>query len=395
MKYFMSLLLAITILIFALAPAALPHGGEDHSGASLTGEKGTTPGRHIKISKKAQFILEIITARAVERSVPRRHKMLGRVVLPPQNKAVIHSPFPGLIEPTSNLSLPFPGQRVKKGEVLVYVEQVVGVRESVSLDTEIIDIESKRKQAEKELALAEWEVKRVNELGDAISHKRHAEAHAAAAIAKEKLEGLTSTVKRLRTAQSNMADSPRMVAIKAPLTGVITSSHATIGEFVSPEKMLYEIMDNSIVWIEVDVFEMEFTLVEEADRAEIITEAYPGKIFKGKIQYIGQKLHSQSRTVKAYFTVANPKGQLREGMFIQAFVESKNKVKGVMFPKSALLNVGDQKIVYVKTSPETFIAKAVELKGVWGNQVIVGSGVEPGDLVVIQGTYQVKTSGLK
>lgn len=394
-KQFIYILSTIIVIILATGTVAWPHGGEDHTGASLASTGGTALGETIRVPKKTQFLLEILTARAVKKSVPRLHKALGRVVLQPKGRAEVHSPFEGLLVSRRKFSLPSPGQRVKKGEVVAYVEQVVNVSETISLVTEITSLESEKKQVEEELNLAKLEVKRVKELGDAVSRKHVAEAHADAAVARKKLEGLINTLQKLRATQSNSKNNPRIVPIKAPINGVIATSSATIGEFVRPEKMIFEILDITRVWIQADVFEMDLSLVEDADRAEIISEAYPTQSFAGKLHYIGQKLSSQSRTVKAYFKVANPAGQLREGMFVRILIETKTRETGVMFPKSAVVNEAGQKVVYVKASPETFIAKPVELKGTWGDQVMVSSGVEPGEIVVIQGTYQVRTSALK
>jgi RND family efflux transporter MFP subunit len=238
------------------------------------------------------------------------------------------------------------------------------------------------------------EVKRVRELGDSVSKKRVAEARAAQAVAQKKREGLNRTLKKMLASQSNKVDSPRIVSIKAPISGVIVSSHATLGEFVNPGKRLFEIVDNSHVLIEADVFEMDLALVEDAEKARVISEAYPDRKFFGKLQYIGQNLDPLSRTVKVYFAVANPEGQLREGMFVRVLIETKTREEGVMIPKTAVVNERGQKVVYIKASTLTFVARAIEIKGVWGDSVMV-TGIEPGDIVVVQGMYQVRTSAKK
>jgi cobalt-zinc-cadmium efflux system membrane fusion protein len=181
--------------------------------------------------------------------------------------------------------------------------------------------------------------------------------------------------------------------LKAPITGVIVASHVTPGEFIKPEKLLFQIVDSSRVWVEADVYEMDLALVEDANRAVILSEAYPNERFVGNLVFVGQKLDPASRTVKTVFEVENRGTRLRDGMFVSVSIETKTRETGPMFPKSAVVKEGGQDVVYVKTAPETFIARSVEIKGVWGNQVMTASGVKAGDLVVVQGMYQVRTSG--
>lgn len=63
-----------------------------------------------------------------------------------------------------------------------------------------------------------------------------------------------------------------------------------------------------------------------------------------------------------------------------------------MLPEAGIVNVGGQKVVYVKVGPETFVGRVVEIKGFWGDKAMVSSGLNAGEIVVIQGMYQVRTS---
>jgi RND family efflux transporter MFP subunit len=185
------------------------------------------------------------------------------------------------------------------------------------------------------------------------------------------------------------------VRLKAPISGVIVAAHVTPGEYVKPEKLLFEIVDTSSIWVEADIYETDLSLVEKASRALIFSEAYPNDKFTGTLNFIGQRLDPNSRTVKAVFNVKNDRNRLREGMFVDMSIETQIRETGLMFAKAAVVNERGRKVVYIKTSPETFLASPVEIKGIWGDRVMVSSGVKEGDIVVVQGMYQVRSSANK
>jgi len=346
------------------------------------------------VPKETQFLLGIETSRSAAATLPRHLKTLGRVVTPTSRQAEIHTPFQGIVLNTAESSLPSRGAIVQKGDILAVVEQVMAVPENLNIVTEIARTESELKQRREEAELAELELTRVTNLGESISGRRIAEAKSAVTIARQRVDGLTKALQEMRHALSTQADNSRQVAIEAPLDGVIVAAHVTQGEFVEPQKLLFEILDPATVWLEADVYEMDLQLVEDASRAEIVSEAYPADRFTGTVAFIDRRLDKDARTIKTVFEVENTGGKLREGMFANVLIETKATESGTLIPKAGVVNIGGENVVYVKSSPETFVARRVEVLGTWGDNVMLSSGVEAGEIVVVQGMYQVRTSGL-
>ena len=382
-------------LLFFTYSNAWPHSGEDHSGESLVTSGGATMGAPIYVPKETQFLLGIETARVVKETVPRSLRTLGRVTHPPTHQAEIHSPFEGLLITRGRLAVPSPGQRVNKGDVLAFVEQVIGVNESVSQATEITRTESELKQARMEASLARMELDRVQQLGDSVSARRLAQVRAADAIARQKVTGLQRALGQLHSGRLSTGNSLRIVTLKSPISGIVVAAHVTPGEYVKPEKLLFEIVDISRIWVEAEIYEIDLAIVGKARQALIISEAYPNEKLIGTLAFIGRRLDPNSRTIKAVFNVKNDHNRLREGMFVDVSIETQIQETGLMFSKSAVVNESGRKVVYVKTAPETFIARPVEITGLWEDRVMVSAGVKEGDIVVVQGMYQVRSSANK
>ena len=217
-------------------------------------------------------------------------------------------------------------------------EQIIAGTGTLAVMIEIVRTESELGQSKEELSLARPEFERLQKLGESVSGRRLAEAKSAQAIAEERVRGLMIALDKMREVVSMGIGNPRLVAIRAPISGVIVKSHVTPGEFIESQKLLLRIVDNSSVWIEADIYEMDLALVEDANRAEIVSEAYPTERFSGALKFVGQRVNPDTRTIKAVFTVENPDGQLRDGMFVNVRIETKTVKTGIMFPRAALTN---------------------------------------------------------
>lgn len=376
---------------FAARPA-WPHAGEDHSGESLATTAGPAIGTAIFIPKEVQFDLQIRTALTVEATRPDQLKALGSVVTPTLRKAQVHAPFSGRVLPGDEI--PQQGTLVKKGQLVARIEQTTDISSTVSLNAEIARTESELQQARQEQTLAGQDFERVSKLGDAVSGRRKQESSSALVVAKQRTAGLEQTLEKLAAGASG-ATSLRVLELSSPIDGVITTADIAPGEYIEPAKMLFEIIDPSVVWIEADIYELDLVTVQSAEKAVILSDAYPQERFEGSLVYLGSTLSAESRTVKAVFSVDNSRAFLREGMAVDVLIESQRTRTGLMVPKEAVATEGGRSLVYVKTAPELFTARPVTARSSWNNEFIVEEGLEDGDIVAISGLYQIRMSAGK
>ena len=93
----------------------------------------------------------------------------------------------------------------------------------------------------------------------------------------------------------------------------------------------------------IDPIYMDFNLPAAAARrhiasvsGDVISDAYPGKSFSGKVTAINPKVDTATRNVQVEATVANPKQQLLPGMFGRAAVDSGEKKHYLTLPQTAI-----------------------------------------------------------
>jgi cobalt-zinc-cadmium efflux system membrane fusion protein len=175
-----------------------------------------------------------------------------------------------------------------------------------------------------------------------------------------------------------------IVNVVAPISGVITDQQITnaggVQGLSGPNP--FTISDLSFVWIVCDVYENDLDAVRVGDTADIRLNAYPGKVFKGRIDNILPVLDPSIRTAKIRIEVPNP-GLMRVGMFVTATFYGKQPETYAAIPASAILHLHDRQWIYAPIGSGHF--KRLEV--VTGNMLPdnmqeVVSGIKPGDQVV-------------
>ena len=185
----------------------------------------------------------------------------------------------------------------------------------------------------------------------------------------------------------NDPDKPAfMVDIFAPTSGVLTDQQVAVGSLVQAYNTPYPftISDLSSTWVVCDVYENDLATVRLGDVAEIRLNAYPDRVFKGRVSNIGSILDPNIRTAKVRIEVENP-GIIRLGMFVRATFHGQTREVHTIVPASAILHMHDRDFVYVPAPDRKF--RRVEVVG--GDLLTdnvnlqeVKSGIEPGQQVV-------------
>ena len=211
----------------------------------------------------------------------------------------------------------------------------------------------------------------------------NAEVGAQTALEDAKVDTST-TAEHLRLLGSDLDHPSGIVEVTAPVSGVITDQQITEGAGVealtAPNP--FTISDVSHVWIICDVYENDLSRVHLNETADIRLNAYPGRVFRGRISDIGAILDPSVRTAKARIDVENP-GVIRLGMFATATLHDPQKQESVLVPASAILHLHDRDWVFVPHHSDAMFHRVeVQSGGTVSGQQVVLSGIRPGDQVV-------------
>ena len=362
----MPLLIALTTLALILAGCGAKGGEPDpKAGAPPPAQVEQEPSSDlVKVDHPDQFA--IVTAAA--RSVAPELNVTGVVnVDVSRNVPVISLASGRVVEIRAKL-----GDTVTKGQLLMRVQS-----------SDISGAFADYRHAVADEVLAHAQLDRAQLLFDkgAIAQKEVEVAQDAEAKAKIDVE---TAQEHLRVLGADLHQPTAVVDITAPISGVIVEQNVTNAAGVktldnSPN--LFTIADLSSVWIMCDVYENDLANVRLGEPADIRLNAYPDRVFKGRIDNIGPILDPNIRAAKVRLQVQNP-GIMRLGMFVTATFHGQNKQVRAVVPASAVLHLHDRDWVYMPNGDNTFRRVGVVGGAMVPPNLQEVTGINPGDRVV-------------
>jgi len=185
-----------------------------------------------------------------------------------------------------------------------------------------------------------------------------------------------------------------LVALRAPLSGVITERKFNAGAGIEAANPLFSISNLGTIFVIANVPESSLSKLSVGSIAEIKSTA-AGTI-NGRISYIDPRLDETTRTGRVRLEVPNQNGKLRAGMFTEVgFYAGTSESSGqeLAVKTEAIQREGDKTIVFVpKTDePGAFEIREIEIGGEFEGYTAVKSGLELGESVVTKGSFVLKT----
>lgn len=181
----------------------------------------------------------------------------------------------------------------------------------------------------------------------------------------------------------------RRVAITAPQTGVVTELLVRQGGQVTPGMPLMKLADLSKVWVMVEVPEVQAAWVAAGKPAEARFKGLPGKIFKGKVDYVYPLLDTQTRTLRARLAFDNADGALKPGMYAEVTVFGGERSDVTLVPSEAVIRTGSRNVVLVAEGEGRYRPVEVTLGSERGEEIVILGGLESGQQVVVSGQFLI------
>ena len=303
------------------------------------------------------------------------------------------------------------GSRVAPGQTLLTYDNI----EMGTLTGEYLSEVAAQRQAEADLEVRQRAVERAEELIklEAIAQQtlelRRAEfknAQAAVASQKARVSKIEEQIHRFGVSDTDLASlTPQEGAsghrtashsvLRASLGGVVTKFEVAVGELVEPERELMTISDISTVWVLADVYEKDLAKIKINTDVNIRVDAYPDRVFVGRLTYIGDTIDPQSRTVKVRCVVPNRDGALKLDMFVKVSVPTTDSRQTLIVPAAAIQQIEGQSVVFVRQTPSRFERRVVDVGVTAGDVVEIKSGVREGEVIVGAGSFYLKTALLR
>jgi len=252
----------------------------------------------VELSDDEKEAIEMETVVASFMPLKSHLQAMGKVLAHPLRKAIVSYAFPARI---SQIHVRI-GDWVKARQRLVTLQsEEVGTAKS----------EFYKAQADYELAKVNFErEKRLFDRG--VGAKKNflaAEsefkvAQASLNAAEKKLHVLGFTEEQVKIISETHQINP-VITLFAPISGKIIDNKAILGAMIDQETEILTIMDPTVLCIDAEIYEKDIAKIRIGQEVEISVPAYPGDTFIGKIRYISDVLHEETRTITVRTEVDN------------------------------------------------------------------------------------------
>ena len=196
-------------------------------------------------------------------------------------------------------------------------------------------------------------------------------------------------------AQSPVHRDASHSVVRAPFNGLVVASDVSEGETVDADRELLTITDLSTVWVQADVYEKDIASVREGQTATVRVEAYPDRVFTGRITYVSDVLDAQTRAAKVRCEVPNPDGLLKLEMFATIQIPTSLDRSVLMAPASAVQQIKETPTIFVQVGKGQFQSRSVTLGTRSEGWIEVIEGLREGETVVTQGSFVLKSLTLE
>jgi cobalt-zinc-cadmium efflux system membrane fusion protein len=287
------------------------------------------------------------------------------------------------------------GQNVRRGQTLaaVFSNELADVQSRYL--TAVAALDEHHRHHLRTMKLVEIGAASRQDLETATSQYREAESNVANLRQKLLLLGLSA--QRIKALNSTSQISSE-VSVPAPSSGTLTSRTANPGEVIEANKELMRVTDLSTVWVVGQVYEKDLATIRVGSGANITSDAYAGRIFRGRVSYVDPRIDPATRTAQVRIELANPGQALKIGMYVNVAFGALGLAEKTapIVSKDAVQTVGNQQYVFVGTeSPNEFILRPVRLAPESNGFYPVMEGVSTGDRVVTQGSFLLRAEWLK
>jgi RND family efflux transporter MFP subunit len=233
------------------------------------------------------------------------------------------------------------------------------------------------------------------DLETATTQYREAETNLANLRQKLLLLGLSS--QRI-SALNSISQISSEVIVTAPSSGTLTSRSVNPGEVIEANRELMRITDLSSIWIVGQVYEKDLATVRVGSGANVTSDAYPGRIFRGRVSYVDPKIEPATRTAQVRIELANPGYMFKIGMYVNIAFGALGRSESTVpvIPKAAVQTIGSLQFVFVAAeNANQFILHPVRLGPETNGFYPVLEGLSLGDRIVTEGSFMLRAEWLK
>ena len=339
--------------------------GHDHStmGMPRNKNKGGESKSTFTVSPERQQLIGVKTEPVMLRTLDKNIRTVGIVKIDETRIENVNTKIKGWID---KVFVDYTWQHVNKGDPLfsIYSPELVSTQEELLL------------------ALRSKDLLGSNKYGEIARG-----AHSLLESSRRRLELWDISKNQIRELERTGKVKTSLI-IYSPVSGNVVEKNAFENMFVEPNTTLYTIADHSVVWVQIDIYENEISLISLGQKATMTLASFPGEVYEGEVTFIWPHIDPKTRTVKVRLEFPNPDLKLLPEMYANINLDIPMGEK-LSIPVSAVLRTGKRDIVFVDRGAGNIQIRKVELGLKTGSYYEVLRGLKEGEKVVSRANFLI------
>jgi cobalt-zinc-cadmium efflux system membrane fusion protein len=323
----------------------------------------------------------IAVAAVSDRSFTIAKQAIGSIGFNENLSVAVFTPYAGRIVKTyADL-----GDRVVKGQALFTIESSDFIQAQSNLISAQATLDQTRSALDRAKKLYASQGIDQNDYEQAVAAA--ASADAALKAARESLAIFGKTPAEIDDLIAKRRVEPALV-VRSPITGAVTARNAAPGLLEQPGVLPapYSVADTTTVWLLADVTEEDSPAVTVGQELEVTVGAYPGRLFKGKVDAVGANVDANTHRVTVRSEIRDPTHELRAGMLANFVIHTAQAAVSPAVPVNGVVREGDGTMsVWVTSDGQHFQRRTVTLGLQQDQYDQILAGVNTGERVAVDG----------
>ncbi|MFN8414843.1 MAG: efflux RND transporter periplasmic adaptor subunit [Cytophagaceae bacterium] len=354
LKKYIPLLFIVMVLVTSCKDNKEVNAGEKE----VSEQSDSAAVKHVAFTHDQYKLSEIQTGVIVSRNLSNIIKMTGMIDAEPGSVASVSAPLGGYIKTAGLL----PGLQVKKGQLLATLE-----------NPEFITMQQEYLESIGRLEFLEAEYKRQQTLRneDVNSTKTLQQASSDYKVLNAKISGLEQQLAMVGIDSEELKKSNRIsrtANIYAPIAGYIKTSNVSIGKYVAPTDVLFEIMATNDLHLALNAFEKDLGKIRVGQTVKFSLTNENKYDRTAKVFLVGQAAN-ENKMIPVHCHFAQEAGLL-PGMYVKAWIETGTEQMSAV-PSDAIVQLEGLDYIVAQTNESkdsyTFqlirVTKGVEQEG--------------------------------
>lgn len=342
-----------------------------------TAAKEESTSRGVELSDEQIKAIGLVTGSIEQRNLKSTLKVNGKLTLPPQNQAQVSILTGGIVK-TINVT---EGIFVKQGQTLATI-----------VNNEVIQLQQDYLENKSQLVYLNTEFKRQKELQeDRINAtKILQQVQNELSIEQAKQKGLQTKLQLqgINAANISTANFTNRIAVTAPISGFIHHINLTMGKFADANTILFDIVDNRFLHLDLTLFEKDIAKVKIGNKIMFtdvndVSHTHPATIFS-----LNKSFEDNQQAILAHAKIEGQTETLLPGMYVEARIQIED-YKTTSLPGDAVVSNGDEHYIYIEIKKNHYkqIAVKTGVTDLGFTEILPLEEIPEGAKVVTKGAY--------